>query len=144
MSGEHSRGFFAPCPAQASTPKPRCLPFQPPPLFIPHPLSRPPLSQRHQSPPSPGPRAGSSLLSGDGRILFPQQQESGKMGGTVNGEEYTLGELRESSDLALSVLVDNPPSQLLPHPSPTGLLPSPQTHQAHPCLMAFALAVLSA
>lgn len=62
------------------------------------------------------------------------------MGVLSQGREGIPGELRASSDLALSVLLDSP--LCLPHPSPTGLLLlGSQTHQAHSCLMVFAHAM---
>lgn len=91
-----------------STPKPRWPPFQPPPLFIPPPPSRSPLSQPHlPAPPSSRPRPGSSLLLGDGRIVSPVVRVWGD-GRCSQGKESTLRELKESSDLALTVPVDAP------------------------------------
>lgn len=93
-----------------SAPKPRWPPFQPPPLFIPHPLSRPPLSRTHlPAPPSSGPSLVFTPLRRWKEPISPAVRvwRDGRQG-TVRGKENTPGELREASDLALTVPVDPP------------------------------------
>ena len=130
-----------------STLEPRCLPFQSLPLFIPHRLSRPPFSQPHlQAPTIPGTQAWFfsifTPLGGSKDPVSPAARVW-KDGRHSQGVGSNPGELRESSDLVPVVLVDPQRPHFLCS-GHTGLLPGPQTHQAHSCLMAFAPAVLSA
>lgn len=110
MNGEHSRGVFASCPAQALHPKAQMdalsttssfhssptiqassLPTQPSITSIPRTQAWFFTPQGIKDPVSPAARVWE-----DGRLS--------------QGEESTPGELRESSDLALTVLVDTPPT----------------------------------
>lgn len=142
MNGEHSRGIFASCPAQALHPKAQMDALSTTSSFH--------SSCTIQASSLPTPPSITSIPRTQAWFFTPQGikdpvspaarvWEDGRLS---QGEESTPGELRASSDLALTVLVDTP--LRLPPPSPTGLRPGPQTHQAHSCLMAFAHAVLSA